>query len=1008
MAAPKTIIDLVETFKKNEHIYTNGDLFDEENTKTDFINPFFEALGWDVTNKKHRSPQFKDVVYEKSIKVGNKTKAPDYEFRVGGTPIFFVEAKKPSVNLETDKSPAFQVRRYGWSAKLKLCILTDFEELAVYETTTKPDKKQSASIGRVKYYHYSEYIEKWDEIASIFSKEAVLNGDFDNFADSNSDKKKRGTGEVDDEFLKEMEHWRDLLARNIALRNKDLNEDSLNYAVQITIDRILFCRMAEDRGIEKYGTLLELTKKDNIYQHLMEIFRIADLKYNSGLFCLSADPDRHINRDMVTEHLTIDDGVFKEIFTGLYYPNSPYEFSVISPEILGQVYEQLLGSIIRLTPSHMAKVEVKPEVKKAGGVFYTPQYIVKYIIKNTLGKLLQDKTPNQVSKLKILDPACGSGSFLLVAYQELLNYHLDYYTKLEKPPKNVIYQGKDGEWRLTITEKKRILRNNIYGVDLDFLAVEVTKLSLLLKVLEDQNKDVVEQQQKLFHERVLPDLSNNIKNGNSLASSDILEKDLSDDEIKSINPFDWDDEFESVFENGGFDAIVGNPPYIKMQILRSIYPKSSDYYKEKYETSSKGNYDIYVLFVEKALQLLNDEGKMGYILPHKFFTASYGKPLRKIIAENKNLYKIVHFGDQQVFDNATTYTALLFLNKKINKTFEYDRISDLEQFKNGHYVEEDNILDFSRVTSDEWVFVSGDEEKVFYKLYDMPLKIVDYTTLSVGLQTSADKVYIMPLIEKSEKTSKVESKELKENFIIENDILKPLLKGNEIKRYEYPVNNNVLIYPYNFDSNEIIPLTRKELSQFDLCNEYLKLNRDKLINRNGVDSYKWWVFGRTQNLAIMPKPKILYQVLSQKGSFTLDEKGEFYFVGGGNAGGYAITTKNNNICELKYLLGILNSKLTSFFISKVGSCFRGGYYSFGKHSFEKFPLPSEKLENEELENLVDKMINLNKELSEAIVPRDKKLLKKQIEITDNLINHLVYELYGLTDEEIKIIEESIK
>ena len=156
------------------------------------------------------------------------------------------------------------------------------------------------------------------------------------------------------------------------------------------------------------------------------------------------------------------------------------------------------------------------------------------------------------------------------------------------------------------------------------------------------------------------------------------------------------------------------------------------------------------------------------------------------------------------------------------------------------------------------------------------------------------------------------------------------------------------------------------------------------------------------------KPKILYQVLSQKGSFTLDEKGEFYFVGGGNAGGYAITTKNNNICELKYLLGILNSKLTSFFISKVGSCFRGGYYSFGKHSFEKFPLPSEKLENEELENLVDKMINLNKELSEAIVPRDKKLLKKQIEITDNLINHLVYELYGLTDEEIKIIEESIK
>ena len=600
MTAPQIIIDLVESFKKNEHIYTDSNLFDEENTKTDFINPFFEALGWDVTNKKHRSPQFKDVVYEKSIKVGTKTKAPDYEFRVGGTPIFFVEAKKPSVNIETDKNPAFQIRRYGWSAKLKLCILTDFEELAVYETNIKPDKKQSASIGRVKYYHYSEYVEKWDEIASIFSKEAVLNGDFDNFAEANSDKKKKGTGEVDDEFLKEMEHWRDLLARNIALRNKDLNEDALNYAVQITIDRILFCRMAEDRGIEKYGTLLELTKKDNIYQHLMEVFKIADLKYNSGLFCLSADPARHINRDMVTAHLTIEEGVFKEIFTNLYYPNSPYEFSVISPEILGQVYEQLLGSVIRLTPSHMAKVEVKPEVKKAGGVFYTPQYIVKYIVKNTLGELLKGKTPNQVSKLKILDPACGSGSFLLVAYQELLNYHLDYYTKLEKPPKETIYQGKDGEWRLTISEKKRILKNNIYGVDIDFLAVEVSKLTLLLQVLEDQNKDVVEQQQKLFHERVLPDLSENVKNGNSIIETDYITSEMGIGELNRIKPFNYVDEFPEVFENGGFDVIVTNPPYVRQELLSENEKNYFETHYRVYERSA----DYYVYFYERAFDIL--------------------------------------------------------------------------------------------------------------------------------------------------------------------------------------------------------------------------------------------------------------------------------------------------------------------------------------------------------------------------------------------------------------------
>lgn len=528
VSSKKQIEALVEEFKTNEHIYKT-EAFDEENTKINFINKFFIALGWDVTNELGVAPQFKDVEFEDTVLVGGKPKAPDYCFRIGGTRIFFVEAKKPSVDIEHDRRYAFQLKRYTWSAHLPLGILTDFEELAIYEPKTAPKKTHNTSVDRIKYYHYTEYVENWEEIFNLFSKPAVLTGKFDQYV-KNIHGDKKGTSTVDREFLKTIEEWRLELARNIALRNKELTVDELNFAVQLIIDRIIFLRIAEDRGIERYGQLKKLTElvrneKDRypVYEAFIELCRKADAKYNSGLFHFTEEKGISLSADTLTPGLKVDDGKLKKIIDGLYYPDCPYEFSMISTEILGNIYEQFLGKVIRLTDSHQAKVEDKPEVKKAGGVFYTPQYIVEYIVDNTIGELLKGKTPNQVSKLRFVDPACGSGSFLLGAYQKLLDWHVDYYNNLEKPPKDVIYIGKDGIPRLTIQEKKRILLNNIYGVDIDSQAVEVTKLSLLLKVLEDENKDVLEAQQKLIQERALPYLGDNIRCGNSLIGTDILD-----------------------------------------------------------------------------------------------------------------------------------------------------------------------------------------------------------------------------------------------------------------------------------------------------------------------------------------------------------------------------------------------------------------------------------------------------------------------------------------------------
>ena len=260
----------------------------------------------------------------------------------------------------------------------------------------------------------------------------------------------------------------------------------------MTIDRIIFLRICEDRGIERYEKLKEVSEQANVYAGLCQLFRQADLRYNSGLFHFKDEKDISGAADNLTLNLILDDKVLRQILGSLYYPDCPYAFAMISADILGQVYERFLGKVIRLTPGHQAKVEEKPEVRKAGGVYYTPTYIVDYIVKNTVGKLLEGLTPKQAAKIKVLDPACGSGSFLLGAYQYLLDWHADWFAKNE-PEKwargnnPAVYQGMGNEWKLTTPEKKRILLDNIHGVDIDSQAVEVTKLSLLLKVLEGES-----------------------------------------------------------------------------------------------------------------------------------------------------------------------------------------------------------------------------------------------------------------------------------------------------------------------------------------------------------------------------------------------------------------------------------------------------------------------------------------------------------------------------------------
>ncbi|WP_455644934.1 Eco57I restriction-modification methylase domain-containing protein [Methanosphaera sp.] len=963
MSAPETVIELVEKFRRNEHIYKDSSQYDEENTKIEFINPFFEALGWDVTNKEQKAPQYKDVEFENTLRRSGSTTAPDYAFKIGREIKFFVEAKKPSVNLETDKGPAYQIRRYGWSAGLKLSILTDFETLAIYETTSKPDKTHNPKIARIAFYHYTEYVDKWSEISNLFSKTAVLQGIFDNYVENHQEIQK-GTSSVDDEFLKLIEEWREKLAKNIATRNSTLNIDDLNYAVQLIIDRIIFLRISEDRGIERYGLLQKLLDKPNIYSNFCKICKRADQEYNSGLFHFTEEETNDITVDKYTLDLIIDDKIFKEIIKNLYYPNSPYEFSVLPLEILGQVYERFLGKTIRLTKGHHAKVEEKPEVKKMGGVYYTPTHVTKYIVKHTLGEYIKNKTPNEISKIKLLDPSCGSGSFLLQAYNYLLKYHLDYYSNLTKPPKNVIYTYK-GNIYLTIKEKKRILLNNIYGVDIDPLAVEVTKLSLLLKVLEDQNKDQLEQQRTLIPERTLPNLKNNIKCGNSLISTDVYEKEYKTiDEPNMAHPFDYAKEFS---DKGKFDIIIGNPPYVRQESIKDMKP----YLKDHYNTYT-GVADKYVYFFEKSLNLLKNKGYLGYICSDTYTRTKYGEKLRKKLS-NETTILYYNECDKNTF-KATVNTSIIILNKKKSKNNEI-------------YVNSEYYLNQNELTQESWTIKPPEIINLKNKIINKGTKIKEIVGINIyrGITTGYNEAFII-----DEKFKKELIKKDSNN----KKIIKPILKGKNIQKFHIQNEHLYLLYIDWFN----------KINDYPFIKEYLSKHKEDLKLRPEVKKkkYPWYSLSRyaSDYHEQFNKPKLIYAEIVKTPRFYYDFE-QYYCLDTA----FILTGDKIN---LKYLTAVLNCNILFWLIKLISTSLTKESVRYKKIFMEQLPIVDAPVDiQDKLGDIVLDIQELYKQLGCTNNPNTKKDLQQRIDTMEEQINRIVYELYNLTEDEIRIIEDDL-
>ncbi|MBI4689921.1 MAG: N-6 DNA methylase [Nitrospirae bacterium] len=501
--------NLISKFEKDRtHYCSKG--YPEAQVRIDFLNPFFEALGWDIENKAHKSPHERDVIVELSPET---TGRPDYNFRINGATKFFVEAKAPSAALD-DINHILQARTYAWSTKeVFFVILTDFEDFRLYDASLRPNPKfpDEGLIFDFKYTDYLSNIEKLYEL----SKQRVEQGSLEALLPKDT-KSKRLRIPPDKSFLEDLTGWRTELAKDIHKRNQEFDVKLLNDVVQKLLDRIIFIRIAEDRKIRPDRELWEIVaqwkeegRRKSIMTHLIDLFHEVNDDLNGDIF-----------KPHACEKADIDSGLLAEIIENLYFPKSRYRFDAIGVELLGSIYERYLGSTIRVTPK-LVKVEEKPEVRKAGGVYYTPKYIVDYIVKNTVGRLIEGKTPRQIEKIKILDPACGSGSFLLGAYQYLINYHLKYYREHPKDAQTIQFDFytriNPEDFALPLREKAKILRNNIFGVDIDPQSVEITMMSLYLKALEGERGMLPKKQ------HLLPPLSNNVKCGNSLIGYDIFD-----------------------------------------------------------------------------------------------------------------------------------------------------------------------------------------------------------------------------------------------------------------------------------------------------------------------------------------------------------------------------------------------------------------------------------------------------------------------------------------------------
>ena len=859
----------------------------------------------------------------------------------------------------------------------------------------------------------------------------------------------------------------DILKQNPAPEGKDEKEWQLLLfkKTQKLLDRLLFIFFAEDCGllppnsmvqmIDQWESLKEMDEYRPFYDRVKKYFGYMNTGYQGKKYEIFAYNGGLFKPDEVLDNIKITDELLVEHTRKL----SEYDFeSDVDVNILGHIFENSLSEIEEVTQQINSGETPQTSKRKQDGVFYTPQYITKYIVENTVGRLCAEKKQqlnivedeyfsdqrrqmqtkkrlldqlqqyrNWLLQITILDPACGSGAFLNAALQFLMAEHkLIDEMEAKVAGSAIVFQDVENS----------ILEHNLYGVDINEESVEIAQLALWLRTAKPHRK--------------LNSLNENIKCGNSL---------ISDPAIAGEKAFNWQEQFPKVFEKGGFDVVIGNPPYLRVQGLRENHQKESVFYEHNF-VSATGRFDFYVLFIEKGFSLLNKNGVLSFILPHKFINADFGIGIRNYIYDSKALNNLVSFGAEQVFSDASVYTCIIGLSHG-NSVFHYAKVKPLElQEASDTHTEIliDNLADTTR-----WSFQSSEDSNVIAKINKQPLLFKTITkACSQGTVSMGDDIYMLK--------GKIEgnyfigfSEQIQQYVKLEKDIMKPILKGEDIKRYAPLENTYWLIYPHHSVNGKTIPYEENEMKEhFPLTYEYLLPFKSELVDkkiRYKTNEKYWYALHRSREITMFETPKIITAEISFGCNMTYDTKNLYH-----NTKCYTILFDEVFEKYTQAYLTILNSRILWYYLSQTGYTLRGGFFCFKTKYLEPFHLPD--LTSPENQDIADtlsvfanQMFSLNSQIQEkrtrflhrlsenfegikittalqtfdqldfrgfvselkkqkiklTLVQQDEweeyfnqyrqacQELSEQIQTTDNEIDNKVFDLYGLTQEEREIV-----
>lgn len=986
---------LVDRFQTNIDFYKDTkNAYNEHSCRIEYIDRFLKLLGWDVANEKGVAPQYREVVAEN---YSTRTDRPDYTITLRGVPKFFIEAKKPAIDITKDASPAIQTRKYGWNAKHRLAVLTNFEYLAIYDTCHVAKEDDNCAVARYRLYHYTEYVEKFTEISNLISRHAVYSGEFDSYLDDNFPASGGHIQQVDTLFLLQINEWRVALSNELyAKGGRYTSLEVLNDVVQEFINQIVFLRICEDKNLPLYHKLKDtITDPIQLKDKLEELFRSADRRYNSGMF--SGD-------DIIFDLSWI---VIKDMIEGLYYPQSPYLFNIIEPNLLGKIYEMFLTEQLVLLEDNTIGLGQKKNCQNRS-VVTTPTEIVKYMVEKTLSKVCEGKTPVEILDISIADIACGSGIFLEEAFSFLQNYCVQWYVSHGQSD-HLVEIGAD-LYKLPLQEKKEILCSCIYGIDIDIHAVEVAKFSLLLKLIEDETAASVAEVVP-----ILPDLSSNIHFGNSLVGhTEMTGIPGAIHQVIDIVPFDWN----TINGGNSFDAIIGNPPYVNTKEMHALLPNAEfEIYKKKYKSAYK-QFDKYFIFIERAIDKVKDNGFICYIVPNKFFKIGAGENLRGLIAKGKMLVSLDDFGDAQLFEDKTIYSSIVLLCKAEQTTFVYNSIDSANKLWAGEAMDGVELSE-AVLNKLPWRLTTDlDFMRMLQKLDTVAVPITKHADIFTGIQTSAEqkRTYWFTneeIIDETEECYTIQRNGTM--FSIEKAILRPYfkpVKKSEKKQntYSYLTTNKHIIFPYD-STGKVIPLEELK-TNYPGTYEYLLANYDVLAPKGIVSGGKrdvnyatadtWYRYGRHQALtAFNNRKKLIVGILSKDPMYALDTN-DFLIASGDTAGYCAVCKQDGSPYALEYIQAWLTNDYTERILQIIGSDFENGFYSRGRSVLVTLPFveldfdaPNQKAIYDKVVGATRKIYQINEKLAEQPAKRIANTWQRQKESLIYEIQELIARVYRL-------------